>query len=53
MNYTIHELPGPSGMQPEEFHLINQALLTRIEVLEEENKLSDLKNSEKQPFCIE
>ena len=52
MNYTVHELPGPSGMQPEEFHFINQALLTRIEVLEE-NKLSDLKNSDKQPFCIE
>ena len=53
-NYTVHELPGPSGMQPEECHLINQALLTRIEVLEEENKLSDLKNSDKQPFrCIE
>ena len=44
---------GPSGIQSEEFHLINQALLTRIEVLEEENKLSDLKNSDKQPFCIE
>ena len=40
-------------MWPEEFHLINQALLTSIEVLEEENKLSDLKNSDKQPFCIE
>ena len=52
MNYTVHELPGPSGMQPEEFHLINQALLTRIVVLEK-NKLSDLKNSDKQPFCIE
>ena len=52
-NYTVHELPGPSGLQPDECHLINQALLTRIEVLEEENKLSDLKNSDKQPFCIE
>ena len=40
-------------MQPEECHLISQALLTRIEVLEEENKPSDLKNSDKQPFCIE
>ena len=53
MNCTVHELPGPSGMQPEEYQLINQALLTCIEVLEEENKLSDLKNSDKQPFCIE
>ena len=52
-NYTVHELPGPSGLQPNECHLINQALLAHIEVLEEENKLSDLKNSDKQPFCIE
>ena len=52
-NYTVHELPGPSGLLPNECHLINQALLAHIEVLEEENKLSDLKNSDKQPFCIE
>lgn len=51
-NYSVHELPGSSGMEPEECWLINQALLTRIELLESEKKKMDSKN-DKQFFRIE
>ena len=37
-NYSVHELLGSSGMEPEECQLINQALLTHIELLESEKK---------------
>ncbi len=42
-NYSVHELPESSGMEPEECQLINQALLTCIELLESEKKM-DSKN---------
>ena len=50
-NYSVHELLGSSGMEPEECQLINQALLTSIELLESEKKM-DSKNG-KQFFHIE
>ena len=64
-NYTVYELPGPSGLQAEEwelpgpsrlqadeYRLMNEALLKRIKVLEEE-KRGRLSDSTKLPFCIE
>eukprot|EP00731_Ephydatia_muelleri_P019540 Em0012g365a len=64
-NYTVYELPGPSGLQAEEwelpgpsrlqadeYRLMNEALLKRIKVLEEEKK-GRLSDSTKLPFCIE
>ena len=38
-NYSVHELPGSSGMDPKACQLINQALLTRLELLESEKKM--------------
>ena len=32
-NYAVHELPGPSGLQPDECHLINQALLRSYTII--------------------
>ena len=52
-NYSVHELPGFSGMEPEECRLINQALLTRIELLESEKKKEMDSKNNKQFFCIE
>ena len=64
-NYTVYELPGPSGLQAEEwelpgpsrlqadeYRLMNEALLKRIKVLVEEKK-GRLSDSTKLPFCIE
>jgi len=42
-DYSVHELPGSSVMEPEECQLINQALLTRLELLESEKKKMDSK----------
>ena len=50
--YLVHELPGSSGMEPEECRVINQALLTRLELLESEKKKTDSKK-DKQYFRIE
>lgn len=47
-SYHLHELPGPSGMVPEDCPLINQSLLARLEVLESTAK----KKSQKHFFCI-
>ena len=46
------ELPGPSRLQADEYRLMNEALLKRIKVLEEE-KRGRLSDSTKLPFCIE
>ena len=51
-NYLVNELPGSSGMQPEECRVINQALLTHLELLESEKKKTDSKK-DKQYFRIE
>ena len=48
-NNTVYELPGPSGLQAEEYRLMNEALLKRIKVLEEEKK-GRLSDSTKLPF---
>jgi len=51
-DYSVHELPGSSVMEPEECRLINQALLTRLELLESEKKKMDSKK-DKQFFHIQ
>ena len=51
-NYLVHELPGSSGMEPEECRVINQALLTRLELLESEKKKT-VSKKDKQYFRIE
>ena len=50
-DYSVHELPGSSVMEPEECRLINQALLTRLELLESEKKMDSKKD--KQFFRIQ
>ncbi len=42
-NYLVHELPGSSTVEQEDYRLINQALLTRLELLESEKKKMDTK----------